>query len=239
MSDLSISEFWFLRIYEKYFGFLRETKITDVEIAMVGLEFYDTKSIMNSLIEKKVLKLSERGQELGITKNGLEVYRAAKNMQEKWECHPISSISYIDSHGLLIRSGENFRANRIIRQIFGKAKREILILDPYVGAKLFDLLEDSNHKAQVKVLTSDRTPKGLISSYLDYKKRYSSVEMKIVQYSDVKFHDRFIFLDGSVGFHSGHSFKDLGDKDSQINLIENPVEHIKIFKDTWDNAEKV
>ena len=239
MSDLSIGEFWFLRIYEKCFGFSRETKITNVEIVMMELEFYDARSIMNSLIEKKVLKLSVRGQELGITKNGREVYGTAKNIQEKWECHPISSISYIDSDELLIRSGEKFKANRIIRQIFGKAEREILILDPYIGARLFDLLEDSNHKAQVKVLTSDRTPKSLISSYLDYKNRYSSVEMRMVQYSDVKFHDRFIFLDASVGYHSGHSFKDLGDKDSQINLLKNPEEHIKIFRDTWNNAEKV
>lgn len=239
MSDLSIGEFWFLRIYEKCFAFSRDTKITDVEIAMIGLEFYDTKSIMNSLIEKKVLKLSERGQELGITKNGLEVYRAAKRIQEKWECHSISSISYIDSDELLIRSGERFKANRIIRQIFGKAKREIWILDPYIGTRLFDLLEDSSHKAQVQVLTSDRTPKSLISSYMDFKERYGWVEMRTVQYSDVKFHDRYIFLDESVGFHSGHSFKDLGDKDSQINLIKDPQEHIKIFKDTWKNAEKV
>lgn len=239
MSDLSINEFWFLRIYEQTFGFLREGKITSVEIVMMELGLHNIKSIMNSLIEKKVLKLSERGQEFGITKNGLEVYRRTKEIQEKWECDPMSRISYIDSDQLLIRSGETFKANRIIRQIFEKAERRIWILDPYIGAKLFDLLEDSNHKAEVRVLTSDRTPKGLITSYLDYKKQYSSAEMRIVPYSDVKFHDRFIFLDGLLAYHSGHSFKDLGDKDSQINLIKNPEEHIKIFKDTWFSAEEV
>jgi hypothetical protein len=239
MSDLSINEFWFLRIYEKRLGFLRERIITHVEIVMMELGLYDSKSIMNSLIEKKILRLSERGQELEITKNGLEVYKTAKNIQEKWECHPISNISYTDSSQFLIKSGETFKANRIIREIFAKAEREIWILDPYIGPKLFDLLEDSNHKAEVRVVTSDRTPKGLFSSYLDYKKQYGLIEMRIVPYSDVKFHDRFIFLDESLGFHSGHSLKDLGDKDSQINLIKNPEEHIKIFNDSWANAEKV
>lgn len=240
MSDLTIDEFWFLRIYENYYGFLREPKITDVEIDMMGLEFYGTKTIINSLIEKKVLKLSERGQELGITRDGLEIYRMAKRIQEKWECHPISNISYIDSRdALFIRSGEKFKANRIIRQIFEKAKKEIFIVDPYIGARLFDLLEESHLDAKVKVLSSDRIQKSLISSYLDFKTRYSLIAMRVIEYSNVRFHDRFIFLDSSIGFHSGHSFKDLGDKDSQINLIRDPQEHIQIFKDTWKIAEDV
>ena len=50
--------------------------------------------------------------------------------------------------------------------------------------------------------------------------------MKVI-YSD-KFHDRFVIIDKKVLYHSGASFKDLGNKCFAINKIEDK-EYLKII----------
>lgn len=50
-----------------------------------------------------------------------------------------------------------------------------------------------------------------------YKEQYENIELV---YNN-KFHDRFIILDYKILYHSGASFKDLGQKYFSINKIEN------------------
>ena len=59
----------------------------------------------------------------------------------------------------------------------------------------------------------------------------------MIPYSNIKFHDRFILLDNSSGYHIGHSIKNLGEKDAQINLIKNPIEQISLLEERWLEAE--
>ena len=84
-------------------------------------------------------------------------------------------------------------------------------MDNYAGRELFDILRDV--KCNIKVITKN-TSEELIKKY---NKQYNNVD---VIKNDV-FHDRFIIIDRKILYHSGASFKDLGNKCFAINKIEN------------------
>ena len=62
---------------------------------------------------------------------------------------------------------------------------------------------------------------------IDIKKYNSQYHNLKVIYSD-KFHDRFVIIDKKVLYHSGASFKDLGNKCFAINKIEDK-EYLEII----------
>jgi hypothetical protein len=52
-----------------------------------------------------------------------------------------------------------------------------------------------------------------------------------------RIHDRFILWDGAHGVHLGHSIKDLGTKDTQVNVLAAPLEQYKLFEERWTEAK--
>ena len=106
--------------------------------------------------------------------------------------------------------GEIYDAYSLLIDILNRAKKEIIIIDNYAGKELFDILK--NIKVSIKIITKN-IDEVLIKKY---KKQYNNIE---IIYSD-KFHDRFIIIDKSTLYHSGASFKDLGNKCFSINKIE-------------------
>jgi hypothetical protein len=238
MSELSVEEFNFIHTYfGRYKGLPGSHRINEIERYMIDLGGYGVKMLIDSLIEKKVLTLSPDGNMVKFTDYGLELLYSMTKSQEQWEKQNFIKVSNIERDQIFIRSGETFKANRIIREIFNTAKKEICILDAYIGSKLFDLLEDSNPKVKARIVTSNKTKKPALTVYGDYKKQYPHIEMRLIPYLDIKFHDRFILLDKSSGFHIGHSIKNLGEKDTQVNLIKNPMEQIALFEERWNEAK--
>ena len=110
----------------------------------------------------------------------------------------------------LFFEGQIYDAYSLLRNIFDKASKEIIIIDNYIDRHLLDVLKDTNKKINIY------TNKYNNEDYLKYKKEYSNVELII----NNNFHDRFIILDKSILYHSGASFKDLGSKCFAINEIE-------------------
>ncbi len=52
-------------------------------------------------------------------------------------------------------------------------------------------------------------------------------------------HDRFVLWDKSNCFHIGHSIKDLGTKDTQLNRITNPAVQLKLFEGRWAESSPI
>ena len=107
-----------------------------------------------------------------------------------------------------------YDAYSVLLEIFDIAKKEIIIIDNYIGKVLLDELRNINKK--IIIITSN------INDTL--KKKY------LKQYNNIKFinnesyHDRFIIIDRKIVFHCGASFKDLGKKCFGIHEIENKTE---------------
>lgn len=237
MSELSSREFWFIQVYSRYRGFNLAPFITDVTSFMsIKMSCHDSDSIIASLIKKKVISLSPDAHKVKFTDYGLELYASMVKSQKDWDGQEIIKVSNIEHDEILIYAGELFKANRIIREMFSEAAKELCVLDPYVGASMFDMLEDLETRAKVRIISSDRCTKAALNAY---KGQYSNVEMRITPYGDVKFHDRFVIWDNSRGYHLGHSIKDLGKKDTQLNLIKEPRKQMALLEKRWDEATSV
>ena len=109
--------------------------------------------------------------------------------------------------------GQIYDAYSLLIDIFREAKKEIIIIDNYADKSILDMITSLN----VKVIIV--TKKFNLLKDIDIKKYNKQYHNLKVIYSD-KFHDRFIILDKKVLYHSGASYKDLGNKCFAINKIK-------------------
>ena len=109
--------------------------------------------------------------------------------------------------------GQIYDAYSLLIDIFKEAKKEIIIIDNYADKSILDMITNLN----VKVIIV--TKKFNLLKDIDIKKYNRQYHNLKVIYSD-KFHDRFIILDKKVLYHSGASYKDLGNKCFAITKIE-------------------
>ena len=109
--------------------------------------------------------------------------------------------------------GQIYDAYSLLIDIFKGAKEEIIIIDNYADKSILDMITNLN----VKVIIV--TKKFNLLKDIDIKKYNRQYNNLKVIYSD-KFHDRFIILDKKVLYHSGASYKDLGNKCFAITKME-------------------
>ena len=109
--------------------------------------------------------------------------------------------------------GQIYDAYSLLIDIFKEAKKEIIIIDNYADKSILDMITNLN--VEVTIVTR----KFNLLKDIDIKKYNRQYHNLKVIYSD-KFHDRFVILDKKVLYHSGASFKDLGNKCFAINKIE-------------------
>ena len=109
--------------------------------------------------------------------------------------------------------GQIYDAYSILIDIFKGAKEEIIIIDNYADKSILDMITNLNVKVTIV------TRKFNLLKDIDIKKYNRQYNNLKVIYSD-KFHDRFIIIDRTDLYHSGASYKDLGNKCFGINKIK-------------------
>ena len=109
--------------------------------------------------------------------------------------------------------GQIYDAYSLLIDIFKEAKKEIIIIDNYADKSILDMITNLNVKVIIVI------KKFNLLKDIDIKKYNKQYHNLKVIYSD-KFHDRFIILDKKVLYHSGASYKDLGNKCFVINKIK-------------------
>ena len=109
--------------------------------------------------------------------------------------------------------GQIYDAYSLLIDIFKEAKKEIIIIDNYADKSILDMITNLNVKVTVV------TRKFNLLKDIDIKKYNNQYHNLKVIYSD-KFHDRFIIIDRTDLYHSGASYKDLGNKCFGINKIK-------------------
>ena len=117
--------------------------------------------------------------------------------------------------------GQIYDAYSLLIDIFKEANEEIIIIDNYADKSILDMITNLN----VKVIIVTR--KFNLLKDIDIKKYNRQYHNLKVIYSD-KFHDRFIILDKKVLYHSGASYKDLGNKCFAITKMEDK-EYLEII----------
>ena len=147
-----------------------------------------------------------------LIKHDNEIKLLQKSFSKLEEKEKINHIFY---------EGQIYDAYSLLIDIFKDAKEEIIIVDNYADKSILDMITNLN----VKVIIVTR--KFNLLKDIDIKKYNSQYHNLKVIYSD-KFHDRFVIIDKKVLYHSGASFKDLGNKCFAINKIEDK-EYLEII----------
>ena len=102
--------------------------------------------------------------------------------------------------------GQIFDAYRFVETLVKAAQREIILIDNYVDASVFDLLEKRGQGVDATIYAEHVGQSLLHLQHLNQQQYGRRIELR--QYSS-RFHDRFLILDDSL-YHFGASFKDLG-----------------------------
>ena len=155
------------------------------------------KIISSSLIEQKYIN------EL-VIKDNERINLLEESFSKLEEKEKINHIFY---------EGQIYDAYSLLIDIFKGAKEEIIIIDNYADKSILDMITNLNVKVTIV------TRKFNLLKDIDIKKYNRQYNNLKVIYSD-KFHDRFIIIDRTDLYHSGASYKDLGNKCFGINKIK-------------------
>ncbi|WP_407446679.1 virulence RhuM family protein [Fibrobacter sp.] len=134
----------------------------------------------------------------------------------------------------LILNGKRLEADVAYTQIYGMAKRSVLIVDDYLDVKTLDLLRCVAKGVSVKIFSEQHGRTRLTESMLaDFRAARPDVELGDVRATGNVFHDRYIYLDFGTGseklFHCGASSKDAGNKITTIMQLEDIAGYRTLF----------
>ena len=103
-----------------------------------------------------------------------------------------------------------------IRTLISSAKLELLFVDPYLDAEFVSrYLPNASQGILVRLLGRERISTLVPAVEILRKQSASNIEVR----SAPGFHDRYLFVDRSFGYHSGASFKD-GAKSSPTTITQ-------------------
>jgi len=106
----------------------------------------------------------------------------------------------------VFHQGQVFSAHLFVENLIKSAKREIILIDKYIDASIFDLLEKREQDVNATIYTEHVGQSLQHLQQLNQQQYGRRIEVK--EY-DNRFHDRFLVLDDTL-YHFGASFKDLG-----------------------------
>lgn len=115
-----------------------------------------------------------------------------------------------------IEKGDSFKSYIKLRDLMKVARKSIVVIDQYIDDQILLMFQPLEPKIN-KVIITDKKKIAPADFFIQVQKLEKDGHI-IKIYDDKKFHDRFIGIDDSW-WHSGHSFKNLGEKNSMLNKI--------------------
>lgn len=163
-----------------------------------------------------------------------EVKDIKDNMITKADLTDIMKLfeSGISSEEILIIDGEPFKADMAYQKIYKKAKKNIIMIDDYLGVKTLHHLSHVKAGVGITIISDNKGRTTLrLSEYNDYITEYPGQNISFIKSSN-RTHDRYIILDYGTKtmkvYHCGASSKDAGRKITTITEIKEG----EIYKDT-------
>jgi hypothetical protein len=130
--------------------------------------------------------------------------------------------------------GSQWDAFVVLRDLLGKAKAQIAIVDAYCNSVVFQLLQERElNGITIRILCS-KYADSVSAAAKAFVAQHGGASVEIRQTGD--FHDRFVVLDDAVCIHIGASIKDAGRTAFMISQIEddaNRAAMLKQLNDSW------
>ena len=109
----------------------------------------------------------------------------------------------------IFSNGQVFSARLFVEDLIKTARHEVILLDSYVDAKTFDLLDVRSVGVSATIYT-ERIDASLQRLQAQHNQEHPNTSVTVRAFSR-PFHDRFLVIDDDL-WHCGASFKDLGRK---------------------------
>lgn len=111
-------------------------------------------------------------------------------------------------HEGVVFEGHLLEGREVAESLIKSAKREIVLIDTYVGADTFHILEAREVGVAATIYT-EKTGVNIQTLQADHEREYGvGRHIEVMKYR-TSFHDRFLIVDEDV-YHIGASLKDLG-----------------------------
>ncbi|OWV20688.1 DNA-binding protein [Fibrobacter sp. UWB2] len=135
----------------------------------------------------------------------------------------------------LILNGQKLEADVAYAQIYGMAKKSVVIIDNYVDVKTLDLLRNVAKGIVITIFSDQYGRTRLTENMLaDFRVARQDVVLEDPKTAGNIFHDRYILLDfGSKNekiFHCGASSKDAGNKITSIVQLDDVSIYHAVFE---------
>ena len=135
----------------------------------------------------------------------------------------------------LILNGQKLEADIAYTQIYGMARKSVMIVDNYMDVKTLDLLRCVAKGVTITIVSDQYGQTRLTDSMRnDFKATRPDVVLEDVKPAGNIFHDRYIYLDCGTQdeklFHCGASSKDAGNKITTIVRLEDVAGYKAIFE---------
>ena len=129
-----------------------------------------------------------------------------------------------------IKKGDSFKSYIKLRNLMKSAKDSITIIDLYIDDQILLMIQLLEPKIKKIIITDTNkiTPSDFFIQVQKLKKDGHLIDVL----ESKKFHDRFIRID-DIWWHSGHSFKNLGEKNSMLSKVAKEIAE-KINKEVTD-----
>lgn len=111
--------------------------------------------------------------------------------------------------------GQIYDAFSLLAELVSKAEKQIMLIDNYVDVGTLNILAKKKDNVVVHLYTVKKTRLSE-ADIKNFNQQYPSIEMHYTG----EFHDRFLIIDETLGYHIGASIKDAGKKCFAINKIE-------------------
>ena len=168
----------------------------------------------NSVLKEYLLKgyVLNQDRTLITNENYIELVHRVNNIDNRLS--KFESDNYIDNEKIFF-DGEWFDARSFIKDIFTRAKEEIILIDPYADIKALDYLQVKTEGVIVQLFISSKAK--LTQGDIDaFNEQYGNLEIIL----DDNFHDRFVIIDRATLYHLGASLNYIGKKVFAITKIE-------------------
>ena len=135
---------------------------------------------------------------------------------------------------VLILDGEPLKADVAYQEIYGRAKKSLVVVDDYISAKTLHHLAHASEGVSITVISDNKARSPLTAGELrDFTAENPRCEITFVR-SMGRVHDRYIALDLGTSeeriYHCGASSKDAGKRITTISRLADAASYTQVLE---------
>ena len=149
----------------------------------------------------------------------------------------------VQADEVLILDGEPLKADIAYQEIYGSAKKSIVVMDDYIGVKTLQHLAHAPAGVEITIIGDNRAKPSLTAGeFRDFLAENPEYEIAFVQ-SGGRSHDRFIWVDGGTLderlYHCGASSKDAGKRITAIARLQEITPFVEMMQNLMNGPELI